>query len=59
MQNNQVNIAFNQLPLEAFSLDGQGPVKGAHRVDLCVRPGIYTPLTGSCPFSNFANKAIN
>jgi len=33
MQNNQVNIAFNQLPLEAFSLDGQEPVKGAHWVD--------------------------
>ncbi len=59
MQNNQVNIAFNQLPLEAFSLDGQGPVKGAHRVDLCVRPGIYTPLTGSWSSSNFANKAID
>jgi len=59
MQNNQVNRAFNQLPLEAFSLDGQGPVKGAHWVDLCVRPGIYTPLTGSCSSSNFANKAID
>ena len=59
MQNNQVNIAFNQLPLEAFSLDGQGPVKGAHRVVLCVRPGIYTPLTGTWSSNNFANKAID
>ena len=59
MQHNQLNIAFNQLPLEAFSLDGQWPVKGAHWVDLCVRPGIYTPLTGSWSSSNFANKAID
>jgi hypothetical protein len=59
VQNNQVNIAFNQLPLEAFSMDGQEPVKGAHWVVLCVRPGIYTPLTGSWSSSNFANKAID
>lgn len=59
MQNNQVNIAFNQLPLEAFSLDGQGSVKGAHWVDLWVRPGIYTPLTGTWSSNNFANKAID
>jgi hypothetical protein len=52
-------MAFNQLPLEAFSLDGQVPVKGAHRADLCVRPGIYKPLTGNWSSNNFANKGID
>lgn len=47
MQHNQFNITFHQLLLVAFSLYGQGPVKGAHRVALCVLPGIYIPLTGS------------
>jgi hypothetical protein len=59
MQNNHVNITFNQLPLEAFSLDGQVPVKGARWADLCVRQGIYTPLTGNWSSSNFANKVID
>jgi len=59
MQNNQLNIAFYQLPLESFSLDGQGSVKGAHWVVLCVRPGIYKPFTGSWSSNNFANKAID
>ena len=59
MQNNHLNIALNQLPLEAFSLDGQVPVKGARWVDLCARQGIYTPLTGNCSSSNFANKVID
>ena len=47
MQYNHINIAFNQLSLVAFSLYGQEPVKGAHRAALCVRPGIYMPLTGA------------
>lgn len=47
MQHNKLNIAFDQLPLEAFLLNGQGPVKDAHWADLCVQPGIYMPLTGS------------
>ena len=47
MQKYRINIAFNQLPLVAFSLDSQEPVKGAHRVALCVKPGIYMPLTGA------------
>ncbi len=34
MQDYHTNIAFNQLPLEAFSLDSQEPVKGARRVAL-------------------------
>jgi hypothetical protein len=59
MQNNHVNLAFNQLPLEAFSLDGQVHVKGAHRADLCVRLGIYKPLTGNWSSNNFANKVID
>jgi hypothetical protein len=46
MQHDQLNTVFHQLPLEAFSLYRQGSVKGAHWVDLCVRQGIYTPLTG-------------
>ena len=59
MQVNHINIAFNQLPLVAFSLDNQVPVKGAHREALCVRPGIYMPLTGAWLSINFANKAID
>ena len=59
MPYNHVNIAFNQLLLIAFSLYGQGSVKGAHWVDLCVGPGIYTPLTGAWSYNNFANKAID
>jgi hypothetical protein len=47
MQHNKLNIAFNQLTIEAFSLFGQGSVKGARRAALCVQPGIYLPLTGS------------
>jgi|APCry1669188970_1035186.scaffolds.fasta_scaffold27410_3 hypothetical protein len=47
MQHNRLNISFDQLLLVAFSLYGQGPVKGARRADLCVQPGIYMPLTGS------------
>lgn len=47
MQHNQFNIALYQLLLVAFLLYGHGPVKGALRVALCVRPGIYLPLTGS------------
>jgi hypothetical protein len=47
MQHNKLNITFNQLPLEAFSLYGHGPVKGARRAGSCVKPGIYLPLTGS------------
>ncbi len=43
MHNDQVNIAFDQLPLEAFSLDGQGPVKGAHWVVLRVRRAFTSP----------------
>ena len=59
MQNNQVDISFNQLPLEAFSLDSQEPVKGARRVALCAKPGIYMPLTGAWLSINFANKAVD
>jgi len=59
MQNNHINLTFNQLPLVAFSLDNQEPVKGAHRVELCVKPGIYMPLTGSLLYINFANKAVD
>ena len=47
MQHNQFNIALYQLLLSASSLYGQGPVKGALRVAVCVRQGIYIPLTGS------------
>ena len=47
MQHNKLNIAFDQLPLEAFTLYGQGPVKGARRAASCVQPGIYLPFTGS------------
>jgi len=47
MQDYRINIEFNQLPIVAFSLDGHVPVKGAHRVALCVKPGIYMPLTGA------------
>ncbi len=59
MQNNHINIVFNQLPLLAFSLYRQEPVKGAHRAALCVKPGIYMPLTGSWLYSNFANKVVD
>ena len=59
MQDNHINRIFNQLPLVAFSLDSQEPVKGAHRAALCVKPGIYMPLTGSWLYNNFAIKAIN
>ncbi len=59
MQDYHINIAFNQLPLIAFSLYGQEPVKGAHRVALCVRPGIYMSLTGSWLYNNFAIKAVD
>ena len=41
MQHNKLNIAFDQLPLEAFTLYGQGPVKGARRAASCVQP--YPP----------------
>jgi len=47
MQHNKLNIAFNQLTLEAFSLNGQGSVKGARRSALCDKSGIHMPLTGS------------
>ena len=47
MQHNKLNIAFYQLPLEAFSLNGSGSVKGARFVELCDKPGIYSLLTGS------------
>ena len=43
MQNNQVNIAFNQMSIEAFSLGGQGTVKDAHWVVLCVRRAFTSP----------------
>ena len=59
MQDNHINIIFNQLRLLAFSLYGQEPVKGAHRVALCVRPGIYMSLTGSWLYNNFAIKAVD
>jgi hypothetical protein len=59
MQDYHINIAFNQLPLVAFSLDSQEPVKGARRVALCVKSGIYMPLTGSWLSINFANKAVD
>ena len=59
MQDYHFNIAFNQLPLVAFSLDGHVPVKGAHRVALCVKPGIYMPLTGAWLSINFADKAVD
>jgi len=44
MLHNKLNIAFNLLPLKAFSLFGQGPVKGARCAALCGLPGIYMPL---------------
>jgi hypothetical protein len=47
MQHNKLNITFDQLPIEAFSLYGQVPVKGARRVASCDQPGIYLPFTGS------------
>ena len=47
MQHNKFNIAFNQLPLEVFPLNGQGPVKGARQAALCDESGIHLPLTGS------------
>ena len=59
MRDCHINIAFNQLPLVAFSLDSQEPVKGARRVALCVKPGIYMPLTGAWLSNNFANKAVD
>jgi len=59
MQHDQLNIAFHQLPLGAFSLYGQGSVKGVHWVVLCGRPGIYKPLTDFWLYNNFANKAID
>jgi len=59
MRDCHINITFNQLPLVAFSLDSQGPVKGAHREALCVRPGIYMPLTGPWLSINFADKAVD
>jgi len=59
MQDYHINIAVNQLPLVAFSLDSQEPVKGARREALCVKPGIYMPLTGSWLSINFANKAVD
>jgi hypothetical protein len=59
MQDNHINIAFNQLLLVAFTLDCQDPVKGDHRVALCVKPGIYMPLTGAWLSINFANKAVD
>ncbi len=59
MQDYHTNIAFNQLPLVAFSLGSKAPVKGAHRAALCVRPGIYMPLTGDWLSINFATKAVD
>jgi hypothetical protein len=59
MQDYHINITFNQLPLVAFSLDSLEPVKGARRVALCAKPGIYMPLTGSRLSINFANKAVD
>jgi len=50
---------FDHLPLSAFSLNGQMPVKGAYRAGLCGMAGIYMPLTGVCPFYNFADKVID
>jgi len=57
MPNNRANIVFIPLLLKASLGDGQGSVKGAHWVDLCVRPGIYTPLTDAWSYHNFAVKA--
>ena len=59
MQDNHINIIFNQLRLLAFSLYGQEPVKGAHRVAWRVKPGIYMPLKGAWLYNNFANKAVD
>ena len=59
MQDYHTNIAFNQLPLVAFSLGSKAPVKGAHRGAWCVRPGIYMPLTGALLSINFANTAVD
>jgi hypothetical protein len=43
MQDNHINIAFNQLPLVAFSLDRQAPVKGARRGALCAKRAFTCP----------------
>ena len=59
MQDYHINIAFNQLPLVAFSLDSPEPVKGARRVALRAKPGIYMPLTGAWLSINFADKAVD
>jgi hypothetical protein len=59
MQDYHTNIAFNQLSLVAFSLGSKAPVKGARRVALCAKPGIYMPLTGAWLAINFANKAVD
>jgi len=55
MLHNKLNIAFNLLPLKAFSLFGQGPVKGARCAALCGLPGIYMPLKWLNPLKSWTD----
>ena len=50
---------IDQLPLSAFSLNGQVSVKGAFGGGLCAMAGIYMPFIDTCPFYNFADKVID